>query len=57
MALFSAQMHLWLLLPHEQAVEVWAVNTESQRLEQIQLLDASGELSGLQLQLAKIWAG
>ena len=47
----------WLLLPHEQTVEVWAANTESQRLEQIQLLDASGELSGLQLQLAKIWAG
>ena len=50
-------MHLWLLLPHEQAVEVWAVNTDPQRLEQIQLLDASGDLSGLQLQLAKIWAG
>lgn len=47
----------WLLLPHEQVVEVWAANTEPQRLEQIQLLDASGELSGLQLQLAKIWAG
>jgi len=41
-------VHLWLLLPHEQAVEVWAVNTDPQRLEQIQLLDASGELSGLQ---------
>ena len=35
----------WLLLPHEQAVEVWAANAEPQRLEQIQLLDASGELS------------
>ena len=47
----------WLLLPQEQAVEVWSANAEPQRLEQIQLLDASGELSGLQLQLAKIWAG
>lgn len=47
----------WLLLPQEQAVEVWAANAEPQRLEQIQLLNASGEPSGLQLQLAKIWAG
>ena len=47
----------WLLLPQEQAVEVWSANAEPQRLEQIQLLDATGELSGLQLQLAKIWAG
>jgi Uma2 family endonuclease len=47
----------WLLLPQEQAVEVWSANAEPQRLEQIQLLDATGELSGLQLHLAKIWAG
>jgi Uma2 family endonuclease len=47
----------WLLLPHEQAVEVWSANGEPQRLEQPLVLEATGELSGLQLQLAEIWAG
>ena len=47
----------WLLLPHEQAVEVWSANGEPQRMEQALVLEATGELSGLQLQLAEIWAG
>ena len=47
----------WLLLPHEQAVEVWSANGEPQRMEQPLVLEATGELSGLQLQLAEIWAG
>jgi Uma2 family endonuclease len=47
----------WLLLPHEQAVEVWSANAEPQRFEQPLVLEAGGELPGLQLQLAEIWAG
>ena len=47
----------WLLIPHERAVEVWPASGESQRLEQIELLEASTEFPGLQLQLAEIWAG
>ncbi|WP_216905530.1 Uma2 family endonuclease [Synechococcus sp. CCY 0621] len=47
----------WLLLPHKQAVEVWSANAEPQRFEQPLVLEAGGELSGLQLQLAEIWAG
>lgn len=47
----------WLLLPDEQAVEVWSANGEPQRMEQPLVLEATGELSGLQLQLAEIWAG
>jgi Uma2 family endonuclease len=47
----------WLLIPHEQAVEVWPASGESQRLEQIEQLEACPEFPGLQLQLAEIWAG
>ncbi|WP_315860076.1 Uma2 family endonuclease [Cyanobium sp. Alchichica 3B3-8F6] len=47
----------WLLIPHERAVEVWPASGESQRLEQIALLQAGPEFPGLQLQLAEIWAG
>lgn len=47
----------WLLLPHEQAVEVWPTGGEPQRLEQIAVLEASGDFPGLKLQLAEIWAG
>ena len=47
----------WLLLPHEQAVEVWSANAEPQRFEQPLVLEAGGEFSGLQLRLAEIWAG
>jgi Uma2 family endonuclease len=47
----------WLLLPHEQAVEVWPVSGPPQRLEQIQVLEATPEFPGLSLQLAEIWEG
>lgn len=47
----------WFLIPDERAVEVWPASGESQRLEQIELLNAGPEFPGLQLQLAEIWAG
>jgi Uma2 family endonuclease len=47
----------WLLLPHEQAVEVWAATGSPQRLDAAEVLDAGSEFPGLQLQLAEIWAG
>ena len=47
----------WLLLPHQQAVEVWPASGASQRLEQIDVLEAKPDFPGLQLQLAEIWAG
>jgi hypothetical protein len=46
-----------LFIPHERAVEVWPASGESQRLEQIAMLQAGLEFPGLQLQLAEIWAG
>ena len=47
----------WLTAPHEQAVDVWAGSGASQRLEQIDVLKATPDFPGLQLQLAEIWAG
>jgi Uma2 family endonuclease len=47
----------WLLLPHEQAVEVWPASGAPQRLEQLEVLVATPEFPGLQLQLTEIWAG
>jgi len=47
----------WLLIPQEQAVEVWPASGELQRLEQAALLEAGADFPGLQLQLAEIWAG
>lgn len=47
----------WLLIPQEQAVEVWPASGEPQRLEQAALLEAGADFPGLQLQLAEIWAG
>jgi Uma2 family endonuclease len=47
----------WLLLPHQQAVEVWPASGASQRLEQIDVLETTLDFPGLQLQLAEIWAG
>ncbi len=47
----------WLLSPQEQAVEVWPASGEPQRLDQIQILEATADFPGLQLQLAEIWAG
>ncbi len=47
----------WLLLPHEQAVEVWPTSAPPQRLEQLQVLEATSDFPGLSLQLAEIWEG
>ena len=47
----------WLLLPHQQAVEVWPASGAPQRLEQIDVLEATPDVPGLQLPLAEIWAG
>ena len=47
----------WLLIPHDQAVEVWSPSCESQRLEQIEVLEAGADFPGLQLELPEIWAG
>ena len=47
----------WLLLPHEQAVEVWSASDSPQRLEQLQVLEATSDFPGLSLQLAEIWEG
>jgi len=46
----------WLLLPQEQAVEVWPASGPPQRLDDADVLDAAAEFPGLQLQLAEIWA-
>ncbi len=47
----------WLLLPHEQAVEVFYAGSEPQRLEKLEVLEAGAEFPGLRLELAEIWAG
>lgn len=47
----------WLLIPHQQAVEVWPARGASQRLEGLAVLEAGPEFPDLQLQLAEIWAG
>jgi len=47
----------WLLLPHEQAVEIWPASGSPQRLDAAAVLEAGAEFPGLQLQLAEIWAG
>jgi hypothetical protein len=44
----------WLLLPHDQAVEAWPASRSSQRLVQLQVLEATPEYPGLQLELAEI---
>jgi len=47
----------WLLLPQEQAVEAWPASGAPQRLERLQVLEATPEFPGLSLQLLNIWAG
>ena len=47
----------WLLIPQEQAVEVWPASGEPERRELVKVLEATSEFPGLQLQLAEIWAG
>ena len=46
----------WLLIPHQQAVEVWLASGEQQRLEACDHLEAGPDFPGLQLNLQEIWA-
>ena len=45
----------WLLLPHDQAVEVWPASAEPFRLDQAVALEAGPDFPGLILDLAEIW--
>lgn len=45
-----------LLIPHQQAVEVWPASGEPQRSEGILVLVAGPKFPALQLQLDEIWA-
>jgi len=47
----------WLLIPHEQAVEVWPASGDPQRFVDLAVLEAGQEFPALQLQLAEIWQG
>ncbi len=47
----------WLLIPHQQVVEVWPGSGDLQRLEGISVLEGGLDFPGLQLQLDEIWAG
>ncbi|MFM9103545.1 MAG: Uma2 family endonuclease, partial [Cyanobium sp.] len=47
----------WLLIPHQQAVEVWPASGDAERFEGLAQLEAGPDFPGLQLQLAEIWAG
>ena len=49
----------WLVLPAEQAVEVWRVDAASppERLQPADALDAGDLFPGLRLELAEVWAG
>lgn len=47
----------WLLIPHEQAAEIWSATAQSepQRLESATALDAGPLFPGLHLDLSEIW--
>jgi hypothetical protein len=45
----------WLLIPAEQAVEIWPAQGAAQRLEGAARLDGGALLPGLQLDLTAIW--
>jgi Uma2 family endonuclease len=47
----------WLLIPHQQSVEIWPASGDPQRLERLTVLEAGPEFPELQLQLGEIWAG
>jgi len=47
----------WLLIPHQQSVEVWPASGAAQRLDAPDVLEGGPEFPGLQLQLDEIWAG
>ncbi len=45
----------WLLISHQQAVEVWHSNGGRQRLEGLAVLEAGHEAPNLQLQPTPFW--
>jgi len=45
----------WLLLPHEQIVELWPASGEPQRLEGATHLNGGDVIAGLRLDLAELW--
>lgn len=47
----------WLLLPEEQAAEIWWADGTPQRLERASALEGGSLFPGLVLELAEIWAG
>ncbi|WP_315858029.1 hypothetical protein [Cyanobium sp. HWJ4-Hawea] len=47
----------WLLIPHQQAVEVWSSSGDKQRFEGLSVLEAGPEFPELQLGIEEIWAG
>ena len=47
----------WLLIPEQQAVEVWPASGDPKRFEGLSVLEASPDFPALQLQLAEIWSG
>ena len=47
----------WLLIPHQQAVEIWPTSGDPQRYENLPVLEAGAEFPGLQLLLEEIWTG
>jgi Uma2 family endonuclease len=47
----------WLLIPHQQAAEIWPASGNPERCENLPVLEAGAEFPGLQLQLEEIWAG
>jgi len=47
----------WLLIPHQQTVEVWPASGASQRFEGLAMLQAGEDFPGLRLDLQELWAG
>lgn len=47
----------WLLIPHQQAVEVWPAEGDPQRFDDLVILEAGEDFPALHLQLPEIWAG
>lgn len=47
----------WLLIPQDEAVEVWSARREPLRIESCEQLTAGADFPGLALTLAEIWAG
>jgi Uma2 family endonuclease len=48
----------WLLIPEQQAVEIWRSDQpEPERLESATQLDGGQQFPGLLIDLAEVWAG